>query len=333
MTEAIVGHNGGPPLEEPTHKQTLRTRWAKALFADEETPSAVIAMCWAIHWYSKPDGSGAALSNEQFVAMCGVSLSSAKRGKKWLRDEGYVTLRPGDGITKTQFQMTIPPTRDEKRRGITGDTLGAHPELPAHSDPVHTEPEGVHHDLPPVHHEPPREVTVTPYIQERESRSIQEPIQECASAPTTEVRTEVKSAPKSAPGGKAFWAAAFAPKEPEPHEDVLFTNGEVILLNGARSEWLAQFQGEENTLNLALMEIAGEIQPNSNTSIKVQVVRKLAQITRKRLEQDKRYAQAAASKSSQRSNSGQETPAEKRARLRAFAEQVVEDQSRGGRRS
>lgn len=323
MTDATVGHNGGPPLEEPTHKQTLRTRWAKALFADEETPSAVIAMCWAIHWYSKPDGSGAALSNEQFVAMCGVSLSSAKRGKKWLRDEGFVTLRPGDGITKTQFQMTIPPSREEKRRGITGDTLGAHPDLPAHTDPVHTEPEGVHHDLPPVHHEPPREVTVTPYIQERESRSIQEPIQECADAPTTEVRTEVKPSPKSAPNsGKAFWSAAFAPKEPEPHDDVQFVDGIVVLLNGTRNEWLLQFQGDEADLNLALIEIAAEIQPNSSIPVKAQVARKLAQMTRKRREQDKRYAAAAASKGGKPRHA--DDLAAKRERIRKHAEEAAE---------
>lgn len=332
MTDNPMGHNGGPPLDEPTHKQTLRTRWAKALFADPDTPAPVIAMCWAIHWYSKPDGSGAALSNEQFVAMCGVSLSSAKRGKKWLRDEGFVTLRPGDGITKTQFQMTIPPTREEKRRGITGNSLGAHPELPAHSDPVHSEPEGVHHDLPPVHHEPPRGVTENPYIQERDSRSIQDSTQECADARTTEVRTEVKSAPKSeAKSGAAFWQAAFAAKEPEPHEDVIFRNGEITLLNGARSEWLGQFQGEEAILDLALKEIAGEIQPNSTQPIKVQVVRKLAQMTRRRLEQDKRYAAAAASKGKP-SNRTDEIAA-RRERIRQHALEAAEAEERNRRRS
>lgn len=332
MTDAPMGHNGGPPLEEAAHKQTLRTRWAKALFADDETPAPVIAMCWAIHWYSKPDGSGAALSNEQFVAMCGVSLSAAKRGKKWLRNEGYVRIRPGDGITKTQFQMTIPPTREEKRRGITGDTLGAHPELPAQSDPVHSEPEGVHHGLPQVHHEPPGEVTVTPYIQERESRSIQEPIQECAVAPTTEVKTEVKSSPKTgAKSGTAFWQAAFAPKEPEPHEDVIFRNGEIILLNGARSEWLGQFQGEEAILDLALKEIAGEIQPNSTQPIKVQVVRKLAQMTRRRLEQDKRYAAAAASKG--KPGGRTEDAAARRERIRQHAIDAAEAFERNRGRS
>lgn len=326
MTDVAVGHNGGPPLDEPVHKQTLRTRWAKALFADPETPSHVIAMCWAIHWYSRSDGSGAALSNEQFVAMCGVSLSSAKRGKKWLRDEGYVAIRPGDGVTKTQFQMTIPPTRDEKQRGVTWDTLWVHTDPPGQSDPGHSEPEGVHTDPPQVHTDPPRGVTVDPYIQERDSRSIQES-QDCADAPTIEVKTELESVPKFEPkaeakSGSAFWKDAFAPKEPEPHDDVLFENGTVVLLNGARTEWLNLFQGEEEILDLALKEIAGEIQPNSGRPIKSQVVRRLAQITRKRLEQDKRYAAAASSKS--KPNSRTEEASARRERIRQAAIEAAE---------
>lgn len=110
MTEATVGHNGGPPLEEPRRlrKLTMRTQWAKALFSDKRTPSYVIAMSWAIHWYSQDDGSGAALSNEQFEAMCGVPDRTVSRGKKWLYDHGYVTLRVGRSGQKTRFQMCIP---------------------------------------------------------------------------------------------------------------------------------------------------------------------------------------------------------------------------------
>ncbi len=111
------GHNRPPP-DGPS----VRTRWAKALFADRSTPAYVMAMAWVIHWYSDADGCGAAVSNEQFEAICGASRPTITRGKKWLLDNGYVTVRAGDGRgLKSMFRMTVPTVA----KGETSDHLSS----------------------------------------------------------------------------------------------------------------------------------------------------------------------------------------------------------------
>lgn len=370
MTEATVGHNGGPPLEEPRRprKLTMRTQWAKALFADRRTPSYVIAMSWAIHWYSQDDGSGAALSNEQFETMCGVPDRTVSRGKKWLYDHGYVTLRVGRSGQKTRFQMCIP---DDLPHVLQMQELAANAADPEDKQDAMEADTGRHCGViqpatvaaleNSIRHgggiaktqdatvaasgeeirqtgdvNPPERRTAGRQggdliLESNQERKQEEEVRACA--PTIEEKIEVKSPHKpEAKSGASFWKAALAPKEPEPHEDVLFRNGEVVLLNGARVEWLGQFQGEEKILDLALMEIAGEIQPNSSTPIKVQVVRKLAQITRRRLEQDKRYAAAAASKGGKSSNRTEDAAA-RRERIRQHAIEAAEAFERNRGRS
>lgn len=118
------------------------------------------------------------------------------------------------------------------------------------------------------------------------------------------------STPKSAPGRAsanddelpshvkpiANWSTAFA--TPDANHGVEFSNGRLILVNGTRAEWLAQFDGDAKALELALIETAGEIQPNSRShSLKAQVLRSLARKVRDRLDRDRRYAAAASAKS------------------------------------
>jgi hypothetical protein len=109
---AVIGHNRGPELidgETKGRRLTLRTRWAKALFDDPDTPTYVIAMAWVIHWYSDKDGRGAVITNDRFAEICNLSRPTITKGKEWLRQHGYVTLTVGDGRTvKTTFQLAIP---------------------------------------------------------------------------------------------------------------------------------------------------------------------------------------------------------------------------------
>lgn len=85
------------------------------------------------------------------------------------------------------------------------------------------------------------------------------------------------------------WGTAFAAPD---HEDVVLHNGRIVLLNGARSFWVGQFDGHEGDLNLALIEAAGSIQPNSKQPVKIQVERLLARKCSDRREKDRRYARA-----------------------------------------
>lgn len=79
-------------------------------------------------------------------------------------------------------------------------------------------------------------------------------------------------------------------------ERAAFVNGELVLFNGCRAEWLAAFGGEEQ-LRLALKQAAGFVQPNNRMkSLEAQVSAQLARMVRDKRDKDERYAAAAASK-------------------------------------
>ena len=97
------------------------------------------------------------------------------------------------------------------------------------------------------------------------------------------------SQPKTNVQPVANWGTAFA--DPD-HDDVVLRGGRIDLLNGARAFWIGQFEGNEGDLNLALIEAAGSIQPNSKQPVKLQVERILARKCSDRRERDRRYAKA-----------------------------------------
>ncbi len=253
---APIGHNQGPELEAG-QRVSIRTLWAKALFADPETPVYVMAISWAIHWYSKNDGTGAALSNQQLMDICGISERTATRGKQWLRDSGYIQLKVGTGGDKTQFKMAIPA------RVATETTL-------QQATPARQATQGRHTDHPRVD-------CVAVYNQERDSGPIQEKNKD-----DTRARR-----PKQEQGSQSFWAQAL-----NPDHGVSFTNGKLTLLNGCLSEWLAKFDGDEQRLDLALIQIAPYLQPNSNRPLHAQVAAQLARIVAEKRDRDNRYERA-----------------------------------------
>jgi hypothetical protein len=81
--------------------------------------------------------------------------------------------------------------------------------------------------------------------------------------------------------------------DPHLNEGIEVVDGSVRLVNGTRAEWLRRFGGDEEALNLAVMEAAGGLQPNSKKPIKPQIERVLAKIVRESRDKDKRYAKAA----------------------------------------
>ncbi|MDO9381854.1 MAG: hypothetical protein Q7T86_03230 [Hyphomicrobiaceae bacterium] len=75
-----------------------------------------------------------------------------------------------------------------------------------------------------------------------------------------------------------------------------FINGELVLFNGCRTEWLEAF-GDEQQLRLALKQAAGYVQPNNRLKpLEAQVSAQLARMVRDKRDKDDRYAKAAASK-------------------------------------
>ena len=256
-----MGHNGGPDING--RKVSIRTAWAKALFADPETPTYVMAMAWAIHWYSKADGAGAILSNEQFGLICGISEPTATRGKKWLREHGYVSLQGGKGDQKTQFQMVVP----EPVRVIPQITQG-HQELGSQTL-------GSHRDDTPHPTDDPGVIPRLVCIQERDSGSIQD---------------KPPARPRTAKPAISPWLKAL---NPAACEGVEYVDGQLRLINGARQKWLDRFGGNGERLDLAVEEIAPWVQPNSPKPILMQIEGKLAKIVGEKIDKDARYDKGA----------------------------------------
>jgi len=85
------------------------------------------------------------------------------------------------------------------------------------------------------------------------------------------------------------WDTAFA----RPSAEIAMRGAAVVLLDGARTFWLDQFGGNGSDLDLALMQAAGEIRPNSRTHpLEAQVSRVLARIVQERRDRDRRYQAA-----------------------------------------
>lgn len=85
------------------------------------------------------------------------------------------------------------------------------------------------------------------------------------------------------------WGVAFA----RPDDGVVLVSGQVQLMNGTRAEWLAQFEGDEAALTLALKQVSGQVQPNSRAhTLRAQTERHLARIVQERRDRDRRYRQA-----------------------------------------
>jgi hypothetical protein len=104
-------------------------------------------------------------------------------------------------------------------------------------------------------------------------------------------------------------AATEAPMAIEPQaeaEPVRLVDGRPVLSPERRAYWLApEMLPSEADLDLALIEVAGQVQPRGAHSLLVQVERGLARIARDRRDRDRRYQQARASGGQ---GSGRSTP-------------------------
>lgn len=107
--------------------------------------------------------------------------------------------------------------------------------------------------------------------------------------------SEPSISPLPPKGGVTNWKTAFA--DPDLKCGVeRAVDGSIHLVSGTRQFWLDQFGGDEARLDLALIETSGRVQPNSATSIKLQVERALARIAGEKHDKDQRYAAAVKAK-------------------------------------
>ena len=92
----------------------------------------------------------------------------------------------------------------------------------------------------------------------------------------------------------ADWNTAFD-QPAENHEGVIRTeSGCIQLVNGTHLRWLERF-GSPARLDLALIEIAGDINPGSRKPLAADVEARLARKVAEKIDKDERYQAAVAS--------------------------------------
>lgn len=100
-----IGHNGGPSIKPRNFKR----QWAQALFSRQDKPSGAVAMAFKLYMEMDAQGRGAVISDLDFVMACGVSDRSVRTFKKWLIDEGYISVSvKGARGRQSEFFATIP---------------------------------------------------------------------------------------------------------------------------------------------------------------------------------------------------------------------------------
>lgn len=87
------------------------------------------------------------------------------------------------------------------------------------------------------------------------------------------------------------WAEIIANERGEtPQATGVSLQGEtVVLMNGTRQKWIELFGDDEKRLDLALLEISAELQPNSGKSLHIDVESRLAKRAAWKRDGDKRY--------------------------------------------
>lgn len=89
------------------------------------------------------------------------------------------------------------------------------------------------------------------------------------------------------------WANGFAEKD----DRCAWIDGRIVLGGKLKTEWLAEFGGDEAGLSLALKQAAGYVQPNNRCKpLEAQVSAQLARLVADRRDKDRRYAAAVAQK-------------------------------------
>lgn len=103
-----------------------------------------------------------------------------------------------------------------------------------------------------------------------------------------------KESPKPPMGASDdFWKSQLCPAE--PHASIARSeSGAILLVNGARQFWLDEFGGDAKRLDLALIQIGGEINPGSRKPLQADVESRLARLVSDIRDRDKRYQAAAA---------------------------------------
>lgn len=287
---AEPGHNGGPPLVE----RNFRKRWAQALFSHPKKPTGCVAMAFLIYTRMDAQGEGAVIPDVEFISACGVSDGSIRNFKRWLVDHGFIEIRlrgrrgygsefaariPASiaGIHEQDYRQQVPvtatplPAMDAGKSGL--------PATPAANGNIERT-QAAKTELP---------AAIAGNFDERPSRVLDNNLNfsggEIGRISSPPVVPPLSPTPteRSWPSGKPMFE--------DPYDRVkLDQAGRPILFNGLRQEWIDRFDGDEGRLELALIEIAVSLQPNSRRPLEAQVTSLLAKKLGTKKDWDKRSA-------------------------------------------
>jgi uncharacterized protein YdaU (DUF1376 family) len=92
--------------------------------------------------------------------------------------------------------------------------------------------------------------------------------------------------------GREFWANAINPVNPDIdfHIGVTMRDGVIKLHNEFKNFWLNRFDGNAERLEMALVQAAGYVQPNSSRPLEAQVGSQLARLVGNRMDREQRSA-------------------------------------------
>lgn len=239
-----------------------------------------------------------------------VRRQLAALGKLTEHADGWTVARAERELAAATNQKgTVERQADQDTPGETRqDTLGDTP----HNTPIDT----------PI---------VTNGVFSENDNEINEPLKSLKPVTSNQVKKEKSPLPPE--GGSddmpkhvrsvENWNTAFG--ETAEASSVRIVAGQLVLVNGTRTRWLAEFGDDAKALDLALIEIRGQVQPNSRShSLEQQTERHLARIVRDKSEKDRRYreavAQNVATKAAAKPSS--DWSAQRIDRAKAFAEKL-----------
>lgn len=118
------------------------------------------------------------------------------------------------------------------------------------------------------------------------------------------------------------WAEIIANERGEtPEATGVSLQGEtVVLMNGTRQKWIELFGDDEKRLDLALIEISAELQPNSGKPLHIDVESRLAKRAAWKRDGDKRYQRRTEPKTKSKNSKPAKKPTAEQMRIWAGAE-------------
>lgn len=319
MTAATLGHNG-PPADIDQGWVDYRHALMVAIRDDKSLSPRARILGVMVCTYMDQDGTGARPSMRTLADVTGFGVNTIAKIMALVEEAGWMRIKRGSRKVGTTYETAqsyedaiatyvkgargryantvtkqdeplSPPESDKTKESVTSRS-DKHPVMSPSRGDKQSDKGGFVTDGKPV---------LSP------DATVLSPDATLLSPPGSDRRIEEQKNKKESPQTPLGGASDDMPAHVQPvadwnmafeHDDaggvVLDAAGNVRLVNGTRQVWLDRFGGDAEALDLALIEAAGSIQPNSKKPLKYQIERQLARMVRDTRDKDRRYAKAVA---------------------------------------